>query len=130
MIGLGVDIIQISEFEQQINDVASFFVRSSFTAKEIRYAQTNVSRNPAQHLAVRYAAKEAFLKAWSSLYRGRPNILTQPKFTEIEVCNDAFGRPFITTHGTIHQYVATYQIQLSLSHDGDYAIASIIIEQP
>ena len=128
MMGLGVDTIQISDFHKQLQDGASVFISRSFTQQEIQYAKTHVSNRPSQHLAVRYAAKEAFVKAWSSLYRGSPPKIHQPNFQEIEVQNDQFGRPYIRLSGQIASICNVHSIQLSLSHDGDYAIAVVIVE--
>ena len=129
MTGIGVDIIQISSFEKQTRDTASVFVSGSFTPQEIQYAHSNVSNRPAQHLAVRYAAKEAFIKAWSSLHFGSAPILKNPVLKEIEVLNDAYGRPSIKLHGQFLALVTGYSINLSLSHDGDYSIATVLLER-
>ena len=129
MIGLGVDIIQISSFEKQLQDRASVFISQSFTQQEIRYANQHVSNRPSQHLAARYAAKEAFLKAWSSLNRGSPPKISQPNFQEIVIHNDSFGRPYIVLLGQIASVCNFRSIQLSLSHDGDYAFATVFIEE-
>ena len=129
MMGIGVDIIQISQFEKQISDRASVFVTGSFTDAEIQYAQKNVSNKPAQHLAVRYAAKEAFVKAWSSLHFGSAPILKNPTLKEIEVLNDVYGRPSIKLHGQLLELVTGYFINVSLSHDGDYSIATVLLER-
>ena len=129
MIGIGTDIIQISEFRTQIHDKASVFVRKSFTAKEITYSTSNVSNRPEQHLAVRYAAKEAFIKAWSSMHIGMPPILNHPDFREIEVVKDRFGRPSIQLHGQLAALLTDYGATVSLSHDGDYAIATVLLRR-
>ena len=129
MTGIGVDIIQISSFEKQTRDNASVFVSGSFTPQEIQYAQENVSNRPAQHLAVRYAAKEAFIKAWSSLHFGSAPIIKHPILKEIEILNDVYGRPSIKLHGQLLELVTGYSINLSLSHDGDYSIATVLLER-
>ena len=129
MMGIGVDIIQISAFEKQTRDKSSVFVSGSFTNHEIQYANSNVSNRPAQHLAVRYAAKEAFIKAWSSLHFGSSPIIKKPILKEIEVMNDLYGRPSIKLHGQLFELVTGYSINLSLSHDGDYSIATVLLER-
>lgn len=127
MIGLGVDMVQISQLQEQLRDSASVFVRETFTSKEISYANRNPSGHPERHLAARYAAKEAVIKAWSSVRFGKPPVVAHPKFTEIEVVNDHYGRPRIQLHGAMRTHLQQFQIQVSLSHDGDYAIATVLL---
>lgn len=129
MIGVGVDIVQISSFKQQLDDPASVFTNKTFTPLEIQYSQNHVSKRPEQHLSARFAAKEAFVKAWSSLYRFRPPIVLHPDLQEIEICNDRYGRPYIELHGQVKEVCAKYSMQLSLSHDGDYALAQVILQE-
>ena len=52
-------------------------------------------------LAARWAAKEAFIKAWSSLYHGREDPLksTDIDWAQIEVVCDRWGRPAFRFHG-------------------------------
>ena len=85
MIGLGTDLVQISSFLEQVQDTASHFVQETFSSGEIRYSKGQVSGKPHQHLAVRYAAKEAFIKAWSSCHRGMPPKIVHPNYKEIEI---------------------------------------------
>ena len=52
-------------------------------------------------LAARWAAKEAFIKAWSSLYYGREDPLKSADidWAQIEVVCDRWGRPAFRFHG-------------------------------
>ena len=129
MIGLGTDIVQISSFLEQVQDTASNFVQETFSTGEIRYSEGQVSGKPHQHLAVRYAAKEAFIKAWSSCNRGAPPKIVRPNYQEIEVFNDPFGRPYIELKGVLAKICHLKSIQVSLSHDGNYATATVIVER-
>ena len=127
MIGLGTDLVSIELIRQQLADKASQFAEKSFTVGELRYANNNPSRKPEHHLAARYAAKEALIKAWSSLRFGRPPIITNSNLLEIEVINDHYGRPQIRLHGTFQQHLQDHHTQISLSHDGDYATAVVLL---
>ena len=129
MIYIGTDIVQISSFAAQIADRASVFVEQTFTQHEQMYAYKIALGKPEQHLAVRYAAKEAVIKAWSSSFFGRAPMITNPDLREIEVQKDAFGRPRIVLHGTIFLKMNDPVIQISLSHDGDYAIATALVQE-
>ena len=95
----------------------------------------SMSMRSIQSLAARWAAKEAFIKAWSSLYYGHEDPLErdQVDWAEIEVVNDRWGRPSLRFHGAIadalkqteREISASLTWLVSLSHDGNYAIAWI-----
>ena len=95
----------------------------------------SMSMRSIQSLAARWAAKEAFIKAWSSLYYGREDPLErdQVNWAEIEVVNDRWGRPSLRFHGAIADALQQTESEISasltwlvsLSHDGNYAIAWI-----
>jgi holo-[acyl-carrier protein] synthase len=129
MISIGVDIVQISNFDKQLQDRASVFYEQVFSEREKAYAQKNISGNSTQHLAGHYAAKEAFIKSWSSLFKGKPPQISNPDFQEIELVHDRFGRPYIQLHGLLKEVVEITSVSVSISHDGDYSIASVIIEE-
>ena len=90
-------------------------------------------------LAARWAAKEAFIKAWSSLYYGREDPLKSADidWAQIEVVCDRWGRPAFRFHGRIaseldktqEELKASLSWLLSLSHDGNYAIAWVSVNQ-
>ncbi len=102
--GIGVDLAKIARFENQ-----AALARKILSEKELSQYQTHPQ--PAQFLAGRFAAKEAFIKA----YRG-PHF---PNLSTIEVLSDTDGAPFIIFN---HQ-----QFHVSISHDGEYAVAMVII---
>ena len=110
MRGIGIDIVEIERLKQAIDKWGDLFMNRVFTKTEIEYSMQK--RFPYQHLAARFAAKEAVMKAF-----GKGEIT----FKEIEIFNDKFGRPFCKIHkknGKIH---------LSISHAHKYAIASAVI---
>lgn len=99
---------------------------SVFSARELRVARGKPDR--AEHLAGRWAAKEAFIKAWSQSLYGLPNKIEPDHvdFSEIEVVADRFGRVAIELHGEVASVALPAQ-SLSISHDGDYAMAACIV---
>jgi holo-[acyl-carrier protein] synthase len=106
-------------------------VELAFTAGERRDSRGRASSDPALHLAARYAAKEAFVKAWSSARWGTPPALSEVALREVEVVTDRWGRPTIRLHGAVAQAVADLGplgVHLSLSHDGPFAAAVVVIE--
>ena len=115
--GCGVDVVELSRFRQTMKRGGEAFMRRVFTKQEAAYARAR-KRTTVLHLAGRFAAKEAVIKALSQL---------DPTHTlamhHIEVRNDRFGRPRIVLHG--HR-PAGVNIHVSLSHVDTVAVASAI----
>ncbi len=127
---VGVDMVAISPLAAQLDQPGTRFA-SVFTPGEWRYAQ-RAAGGAAQHLAVRWAAKEALVKAWSSLGYGRPPVRAAVDLREIEVRLDAWGCPAIRLHGQVAQALTTVAIHVSLTHDkeADIAAAIVVIDSP
>jgi holo-[acyl-carrier protein] synthase len=121
---LGVDLVDVPAFAEQLSDTASGFVAHTFTAREQRTA-----KGDARRLAARFAAKEAFVKAWSGSRFGQPPLLGEIDLREIEVVDDGYGRPGIRLHGALADAVGPVATHLSLSHDGAAAIAFVMLER-
>lgn len=128
--GLGIDIVCISAFEKICGDSDSAFLKNHFTAGETNYAE-KAHGTTATHLAVRYAAKEAVIKALESMHLFRPALLKNVNYRDIEVAKDPNGRPYLIFYGALKDVVQELKVQtlLSLSHDGDYAVAQVILER-
>lgn len=126
--GVGLDLVDIAGFAAQLADPASALVEGTFTPAERRDAART---DPARHLAARFAAKEAFVKAWSSAnFAGRPR-LSGVDLREIEVVTDGWGRPSLRLHGRVAAATAPLgpvRLHVSLSHDGPMAAAVVIVE--
>lgn len=144
--GIGIDIVNIPQFRTAIERWGDRFKNRVFTKKELEYC--NGRKFAEQHLAARFAAKEAFIKA---LGRGI-------KLTNIEVLNNQEGKPYIKisdwglgvgektenkkirslkdekkheTSQPLSLSTSGFQelrTHLTLSHDGDYCVAQVIIE--
>ncbi len=117
IVGHGVDIVDLKRLEIFIDDLC----RRCFTQSELQRAG-NDSRRTAR-LAGCFAAKEAVLKAMGSGW-------TQGiAWTDIEVGHLASGAPTIELRGRVAQQAKALGISgwmVSISHDGDYAIGSVI----
>jgi holo-[acyl-carrier protein] synthase len=118
-LGVGVDIENISRFEG-LTSIDTFF-NKVYTEKELNYCFSK--KNPAQHLAVRFAAKEAVIKALGSLNYNNLN-LGELNLTEIEISHSKKGVPIVRLH---HENFKDLEVRLSLSHCQDKAIAFVII---
>lgn len=130
-VGLGVDLVHIPALTEQLNSPGTRF-GESFAASERRAARRRAAEtglDEAHHLAARWAGKEAFIKAWSSVLVGRPPVVVPDKvdMAHIQIAGDAYGRPFVALTGDIAEAFAASvpgaTALVSLSHDGDYAIA-------
>jgi len=123
VVGLGTDLARSSRFERLLNEGRQGVLERLFTSAERRYCLTK--KNPAPHLAARFAAKEAFLKALGlGLRQGL-------RWQDVEVVRDQLGRPSLELRGRAAELVRVRGItatHLSYSHDGDYAVATVILE--
>lgn len=131
---VGTDLVCISEFARQLELPGTRF-EGVFSPTELRVAATKPSpQRRAEHLAGRWAAKEAFIKAWSQALYGRPPVLAEDevRWAEIEVQPDAWGRVAISLKGAIRERAAAslgqFFTSLSISHDGDYATATVLLQ--
>jgi holo-[acyl-carrier protein] synthase len=132
ILGTGIDLVHVTSFADQLGDKKSSFAVATFTAAELSYSEQATSRRPAQHLAVRFAAKEAALKALDSAC-ARVGITAAPiDLRELEVDRDARGRPSLRLHGAVETLAAQLGVDrawISLSHDADYATAQVVLER-
>jgi holo-[acyl-carrier protein] synthase len=121
--GTGIDIVDISRFEKFVRDNNEPLFNRVFTPGERDYCAAK--RHSAQHYALRFAAKEAFLKALGTGLRDGLS------WRDMEVVNDPQGKPELMLHGRAEELFMQNNLRrvfLSLSHDGNYAIASVILE--
>jgi holo-[acyl-carrier protein] synthase len=120
MIGVGVDLVEVPRFREVINRTPSMLDRL-FTDAERAYADRH--RDPAPRLAVRFAAKEAVMKA---LGVG----LGSMTIRDIEVARDEeSGRPTLVLHDTARRVAddrGVTQWQISLTHTDLMAQAMVI----
>lgn len=112
VIGTGIDIVEVKRLKQSIKKWGDLFLSRVFTDKEIAYAKSK--RFSYEHLAGRFAAKEAVIKAAGS---------AEFAFKDIEITNNASGKPIVK----LTKADKRYKISLSISHIKDYAVASAII---
>jgi holo-[acyl-carrier protein] synthase len=138
ILGVGLDVVDVAAFAQQLADPASGFVAATFRPSERRHhAGPTDHHRRALHLAGRFAAKEAFVKAWSSARRGQPPTIAPADLDlrDIEVVDDGFGRPALRLHGAVDMEIARLTdhepptIHLSISHDGGVAVAVVVLEE-
>lgn len=117
----GTDIIEIERIRDSIENIGNRFINEIFTEKEIEYCESK-SRVKFQHYAARFAAKEAIFKAVSKLLNDKFEI----SWKNAEILNDRQGKPYIHfINTTINEKIE--DIDISISHCREYAIANVVI---
>ncbi|NMB57514.1 holo-ACP synthase [Candidatus Beckwithbacteria bacterium] len=104
----GIDICQISRIKKLLDKPS--FLQRVFTAAELE------DKRP-EHLAALFAAKEAFFKATQ---------IKLQKLNEIEIKKDKNARPYLSFNPKNLKFKIS-SCDLSLSHDGDCAVACVVI---
>lgn len=122
---IGTDLVFIPGLVQQMQLPGSTFARV-FTDREWR--ECAAKPDTSASLAGRWAAKEAYVKAWASTRFGQPPEIPRDDFdfAEVEVVQDTFGRPAIQLHGRVGE-VGPPVSSVSISHDGDFAVAVVMV---
>jgi len=123
VIGTGIDIVNIERIGQLMKRWGGHFLDRVYTEREISRCQRRF--RPSECFAIRFAAKEAFLKAIGS---GLRNGI---QWTDIEVENDPLGKPLLCLHRKAKEVLQTCRIErtyLTLSHDQPFAVAHVLLE--
>jgi holo-[acyl-carrier protein] synthase len=113
---VGIDVIEISRIEKAVKELGEKFLQRVYTLKE---AETY--KNRVASLAVRFAAKEAVMKALGSGNIGY--------FPNIEILSEPSGKPYIALYGKVKELADELNIKdfsVSLSHSRNQAIAVVI----
>lgn len=121
--GIGVDIVKVDRIEQAVERWGYRFLKRIFTPAEIERCQKRA--RPAQCLALRFAAKEAFAKA---LGLGMRKGL---RWRDIEVVHDNFGKPDLLLHNQAQRLLEAVEASrtwLSLSDERESALAVVVLE--
>ena len=123
ILGIGIDIVKISRMENVLAKWRDQFTNRVFTQQEIDFCFRK--RLPGQHFATRFAAKEAFLKALGmGMGAGIP-------WKDIEVIKNSREKPQIALHRKAREISHKNNVEnvlISLSHDGEYGVAQVILE--
>jgi len=113
LVGTGVDITEVRRIKQAHEKWGEDFLQRVFTQNEISNAKTKTSFY--QHLAGRFAAKEAIFKAAGD---------KELSWQDIQIHNDPEGKPiclFLNGRGK------NINVHISISHVKTYAVANAII---
>ena len=121
MIGIGTDLVELDRFREALRRTPRLAERL-FRPDERAYAER--SRDPTERLAVRFAAKEAVMKALGTGIRG-------VRWRDIEVVRQRGRAPSIQLHGTAAaraERIGLEHLAVSLSHSDEFAVASVVGE--
>jgi len=113
IIGTGVDITEVKRLRQAVEKWGKAFLNRVFTKEELDNAKSRGSLY--QHLAGRFAAKEAVFKA---LGDARLN------WREVQVLNGKDGKPYCAILNARGKKI---DVHISISHVKNYAVANAII---
>jgi len=119
--GIGIDIVELSRFKRTIDDWDEQFLDKIFTPNELKYSKSKF--RSVQHLAARFAVKEAVAKALSKGLTGGFS------WKDVEVENDESGKPNVILHGHLKEVINNRNIFISISHSENVVVAVAVIEK-
>lgn len=120
----GIDIVEIDRIRNAAEKTGDAFIRRVYTEKEIQYCESRKNANMSSY-AARFSAKEAVSKALGT------GIALGIAFLDIEIVNDAYGKPMVFLHGEAekrYRSIGGKALDISLTHSRDYAAAYVVIE--
>ena len=120
---MGSDLVWVPDVESSVHQFGERYLKFIFTSQEIAYCRPERDKLSCLGLAARFAAKEATMKL---LRPGRDQLLP---WRSIEVVQCLNGAPNIRLHEPASQMAKVAgidQINLSMSHDRDYATAVVV----
>lgn len=120
IIGIGIDIIEIDRIKNSVDKFGDSFLNKIYTQNELDYCLAK--HNKYQHLAARFAAKEAIYKALASGWE------KEASWKSMEITNEPNGLPVVTFFGKLKKYLSDDKdIKISLSHSENYVTGVAII---
>ena len=122
ILGHGIDIVETARIKKLIEEHGQRFLDRCFTPDEQTYCRSNEKRY-FEHLAARFAAKEAVLKVLGTGWRGKI------AWTDVEILKEVSGQPKIRLTGECLKIAGEMGIErwhVSLSHIETHATASAI----
>ena len=119
---IGIDIVEIRRLARTSKKWGRAFLKKIYTDRELAYARSK--RYPEQHLAARFAAKEAIFKALGEVEKDFVG------WKNVEILNDGNGKPVVHWHGQAEKVRRKRGLAgavVSLSHTENYAVASAML---
>ncbi|HQI42002.1 MAG: holo-[acyl-carrier-protein] synthase [Ignavibacteriales bacterium UTCHB2] len=120
ILGIGIDIIEIDRIKNSVDTFGDAFLKKIYTQNELDYCL--VKHNKYQHLAARFAAKEAIYKALSGTWS------KVASWKNIEITNEQNGLPVVKFSGKLKDYLSDDKdIKISISHSDNYVACVALI---
>ena len=118
IVGIGIDLVKINRIKSVLDKYGDRFLRKIFTEEEI------IKKN-VYEISGKFAVKEAFVKALGTGFSKKVF------FKDIIVLNNNSGKPYIVlSHKIIQNFnLDNFNVHVSISHDGEYAVAMTILER-
>jgi len=118
---VGTDLVEVQKIEELLREREDL-QKSLFSHGEISYSQRKV--HPFQHLAARFAAKEALFKALGTGLSG------QMDWKDVEVRREPSGKPTLHVTGKTAENardMGVVHCMVSMAHTKEYAIAFVLL---
>jgi holo-[acyl-carrier protein] synthase len=120
MLRVGVDLLPVARMARLATEQPE--IRETiFTDLELRYCMGK--RRAFEHMAARFAAKEAVLKALGT------GLGQRMRWTDVEIVVGVLGRPQVRLHGEVADWARRRrlaQLDVSLSHTAELALAQAV----
>jgi holo-[acyl-carrier protein] synthase len=123
IVGLGVDVVNVDRISEMLARHRARFLARVFTPGEVAHSAGRRTR--AQHLAARFACKEAVMKALGT------GLTAGITWLDVEVITEASGKPTLALHGQAKRTATRLKIKywtISLSHTREHAVAVAIAQ--
>ncbi|NLW03567.1 MAG: holo-ACP synthase [Clostridiaceae bacterium] len=120
----GIDIVEIERIRRAMDKSGDAFIRRVYTPGEIEYCESRGTARVSSY-AARFSAKEAVSKALGT------GISQGVSFQDIEVVNDANGKPRVILYGEAQKRFRSLNgvsMDISLTHSRKYAAAYAVIQ--
>ncbi|NLI83375.1 MAG: holo-ACP synthase [Deltaproteobacteria bacterium] len=124
VLGVGIDLVRIERISRLVGRWGDRFLARVFTESEREACSRRTNHGPC--FAMRFAAKEAFVKALGLGMR------SPVQWLDIQVRNDPLGKPIISLSPRAEAYCAGRGVtawHLSLTDEGEYAAAVVVLER-
>jgi len=121
IVGHGIDVVEIARIQRMLDDHSDRFLERCFTPDERIHGEGG--RRYVEHIAARFAAKEAAMKALGTGLSGGV------RWTDFSVRHESSGRPTLVVGGSAAQLAwhrGINEWHLSLTHIETVAMASVI----
>jgi holo-[acyl-carrier protein] synthase len=122
IVGIGTDIVEVKRIAKSAEKYGDKFLNKIFTENELRSATGK--KNKFQHLAGKFAAKEAVVKSLAECCARGFN------WHDMEILNNENGAPYVVLHGKFSEYVSDGKsLKISISHTDTHAVAFAVLEK-